>query len=395
MPPGLVQNKQCVTYHKSQTNSGAPSEDGIPHSLENQSALPLSQMPLRVGKVEKPLPVGLVPPGLLQARNHDDRNACGPEEPTEELLTPRRKRKGTSAVATQSTACPADEEEEEPIQYLDDVCDEGIKEAGKYWPQRDDASDPLVDCLWEMKEKNKVSAWRLIYQCKEQHAASLDWLNTVQENLRYLSMTSTRGSLIVQDAISIVDVAQQKAMARQLHGHVLEAMRSPHANFVLQKCITEMPLSNIQFIVDTMPGNVMAIAHHYYGCRVIMRLFEHCSFEQTDNLAKELLSDTEALIKLCKKRSGNYVVQSVLEHLSVTSDQRRRLVDLLCSHFCELSVNMIGKFVVLKLVALGVPLDKCNLEQFHTRKTLNQQKSLKYSNHGSYVAKSMRRWRQR
>lgn len=435
LPPGLVQVKQSDVYRLSKPKSSAPSEDRTPHRLEHESRSPHSQMPVRVGKVEKPLPVGQVLPGLLLDHKNEVSIACVDHKPDEQTPTHWRKRTDNSA-ATMSTACPADEEE--AIWDLAEISEEGgglsareftasepqrnggecgnndrtadcsFKQGrhderaenepvpgpgqeGRSWPTHDEASDPLVDRLWVMKEKHEVPAWRSIYQCREQHAASLDWLKTVQENLLYLSMISKRGSLIVQDAISIVDVAQQKAMARQLHGHVLETTRSPHANHVLQKCITEMPLSNIQFIVDAMLGNVTAIAHHNYGCRVVIRLFEHCSFEQTDNLAKELLSDTKALVKLCKKHYGNYVVQSALEHLSATSEQRRQLLDLLCLNMCELSANHFGKFVVLKLVNLGGPLDKRNLEAFRTSRTFNHDKLLSNSHHGSFVKKSIRR----
>eukprot|EP00930_Biecheleria_cincta_P006812 TRINITY_DN107893_c0_g1_i1.p1 TRINITY_DN107893_c0_g1~~TRINITY_DN107893_c0_g1_i1.p1 ORF type:complete len:454 (-),score=62.74 TRINITY_DN107893_c0_g1_i1:150-1511(-) len=386
MAAGPVHGDHCNRNYRSKPRTGAPHQYRSSHGHQHGARLPWRKKPLRVGEIEKPLPVGLVPPGLLRAQTDQYYTACGDQDA--DPPSPRQKRTDKSA-ATVSTACPPDEEV--PIQDLDAVSEEGgdpsakavaaskpqqtaddlgsdartspdatLREKGApvdcTWRQEEDAGNKhvpggcasgslvdgeLVDRLWEMKQTHKeVLAGR-----SPQGTAALDWLRTVEENVLHLSMTSTRGSLIVQAVIDFVDIARQKAIANQFKGHVLKAMRSPHANFVLQKCITNMPVSNIEFIMDELPGNVVEIVRHRYAYRVISRLFEHCSSQQTDSLAKELLADTEVLLKLCKG-FGNYVVQCALDHLSPDSVQKQRLLDLIRLNICDLSDHTCSSRVV-------------------------------------------------
>lgn len=48
---------------------------------------------------------------------------------------------------------------------------------------------------------------------------------------------------------------------------------------------------------------------HPYGCRVIQRILEHCTQEQTTPILEELHQQTEQLIQ---DQYGNYVIQHVL-----------------------------------------------------------------------------------
>lgn len=50
---------------------------------------------------------------------------------------------------------------------------------------------------------------------------------------------------------------------------------------------------------------------HPYGCRVIQRILEHCTPEQTAGVLAELHENTERLVQ---DQYGNYVIQHVLEH---------------------------------------------------------------------------------
>lgn len=56
---------------------------------------------------------------------------------------------------------------------------------------------------------------------------------------------------------------------------------------------------------------VFALSTHPYGCRVIQRILEHCTGEQTSPILEELHQHTEQLVQ---DQYGNYVVQHVLEH---------------------------------------------------------------------------------
>lgn len=54
---------------------------------------------------------------------------------------------------------------------------------------------------------------------------------------------------------------------------------------------------------------VFALSTHPYGCRVIQRILEHCTQEQTAPILEELHQHTDQLIQ---DQYGNYVIQHVL-----------------------------------------------------------------------------------
>lgn len=56
-------------------------------------------------------------------------------------------------------------------------------------------------------------------------------------------------------------------------------------------------------------AQVLSLSTHPYGCRVIQRILEHCTPEQTSPVLNELHHNTETLIQ---DQYGNYVIQHVL-----------------------------------------------------------------------------------
>lgn len=72
---------------------------------------------------------------------------------------------------------------------------------------------------------------------------------------------------------------------------------------------------HFQFIINSFSGQVYSLSTHPYGCRVIQRILEHCTPEQTAPILKELHAHTEQLIQ---DQFGNYVIQHVLGKLSIT-----------------------------------------------------------------------------
>ena len=62
---------------------------------------------------------------------------------------------------------------------------------------------------------------------------------------------------------------------------------------------------------------VLSLSTHPYGCRVIQRILEHCTSEQTAPVLNELHSNTETLIQ---DQYGNYVIQHVLGKQSPTGN---------------------------------------------------------------------------
>ena len=101
-------------------------------------------------------------------------------------------------------------------------------------------------------------------------------------------------------------------MSEALVGCVRSCTLSLHANFVVQKFIELMPPHDFQFIIDELiDGNVMAVAKHNTGCRVMERLIGHSHDEQLDMIL-DAISDRVAELSIHKY--GNFVVQHILEH---------------------------------------------------------------------------------
>uniref|UniRef100_A0A8C8F6P8 PUM-HD domain-containing protein n=1 Tax=Oncorhynchus tshawytscha TaxID=74940 RepID=A0A8C8F6P8_ONCTS len=124
-------------------------------------------------------------------------------------------------------------------------------------------------------------------------------------------------------------------IVRELDGHVLKCVKDQNGNHVVQKCIECVQPQALQFIIDAFQGQVFVLSTHPYGCRVIQRILEHCTQEQTLPILEELHQHSEQLGQkyqgvslemtpktyytvssdaLFKDQYGNYVIQHVLEH---------------------------------------------------------------------------------
>lgn len=120
------------------------------------------------------------------------------------------------------------------------------------------------------------------------------------------------GCRIVQDALKTATRRVQEALVLELHGHVRDAVDSPHANFVIQLIVEIMPVASSVFIAQELVGVAAQVARHRYGCRVIIRLLEHSATEgSTISLVNQLLSESRDLVR---HSMGRFVLQAVLEH---------------------------------------------------------------------------------
>ncbi|CAE7336296.1 APUM5, partial [Symbiodinium natans] len=123
------------------------------------------------------------------------------------------------------------------------------------------------------------------------------------------------GCRVVQMAMEKASNGAAKDLAAELHGHVREAAVSPHANYVIQKVITQLSPATSSFIGEELLGNAARFARHRFGCRIMCRLLEHCSSQEgTFKLIDEVLEDPSEALDLCRHNFGHHVVQSVLEH---------------------------------------------------------------------------------
>ncbi|XP_028461128.1 pumilio homolog 2 isoform X11 [Perca flavescens] len=145
------------------------------------------------------------------------------------------------------------------------------------------------------------------------------------------------GCRVIQKALESISSDQQviSDIVRELDGHVLKCVKDQNGNHVVQKCIECVQPQALQFIIDAFQGQVFVLSTHPYGCRVIQRILEHCTQEQTLPILEELHQHSEQLGQkyqgvslemtpktyytvsrdaLFKDQYGNYVIQHVLEH---------------------------------------------------------------------------------
>mmetsp|Transcript_46737 Transcript_46737/g.99847 ORF Transcript_46737/g.99847 Transcript_46737/m.99847 type:complete len:384 (-) Transcript_46737:117-1268(-) len=170
-----------------------------------------------------------------------------------------------------------------------------------------------------------------------------------------------QGCRDVQAAFEAADSEEERAaLASELRGHTCEALRCPHANYVLQKCIAMMSAHRLDFVVDELaakgPGTVAYSARHKYGCRIVQRMLEHCLPSQVQGIAEHLLQDA---IGTCLHPYGNYVMQHLLEF--GTAEQRSRLTRLLLQHIAVVGADPHACAVVGKAMTYGARGDQVSL----------------------------------
>lgn len=172
---------------------------------------------------------------------------------------------------------------------------------------------------------------------------------------------NAQGSRAVQKWFDHGSNEHRLRLVEPLRGHVWEALRCPHANHVIQKCITALRPRDFQFIIDelleTQLGAAVA-ARHRFGCRIVQRLIEHCSAEQVCPLIDDLLADAVAL---CSHNYGNYVMQHILEHSS--SEHKLTLCRMLEPHAATLGADFFACAVLGKALCHGCPKDQSCIAQ--------------------------------
>ncbi|CAE7302602.1 pum [Symbiodinium sp. CCMP2456] len=120
-----------------------------------------------------------------------------------------------------------------------------------------------------------------------------------------------KGCRLVQKALEVAG-RETAAIAAELSGHILEAIKHPEANYVVQKAITQLSVGGSGFIVEEIMGSAVAVAKNRMGCRIFCRLLEFCSTNpKVGHLVDELLADVS---DLCCHSFAHHVIQSILEH---------------------------------------------------------------------------------
>jgi pumilio RNA-binding family len=149
---------------------------------------------------------------------------------------------------------------------------------------------------------------------------------------------------VVQKAIEFGEEEEVLSLSLELQGRVREAIRSPHANHVVQKMVEVMPASSLAFIVEEIIGAGAEFARHRYGCRVLCRLVQRhgeASVVRMDELIGELLSDAS---DLARHTFGHHVIEMVLQ--TGSEYQRHEIFGSLITDLMRNAKNRNATYVV-------------------------------------------------
>jgi hypothetical protein len=81
---------------------------------------------------------------------------------------------------------------------------------------------------------------------------------------------------VIQKALEVVSLKEKVEMVGELEGHVLRCVRDQNGNHVVQKIIECVPTRHIGHLLDAVIGQLVPLAVHSFGCRVVQRILEHC-----------------------------------------------------------------------------------------------------------------------
>jgi len=167
------------------------------------------------------------------------------------------------------------------------------------------------------------------------------------------------GCRVMQSALDLAGTSEKDALVAELHGHVLEAVSSPHANFVIQKVIEVLPVTAASFVAKELTLFAAEVARHRFGCRILCRLVEHqlcggTTSPATTDLIDELLLEADQLIR---HNFARHVLDLILEHGSET--HKKHISDAIRSNLFHNAKNRNASYVVEKALCL------CSAEDTH------------------------------
>ena len=113
----------------------------------------------------------------------------------------------------------------------------------------------------------------------------------------------------------------------------------------------------ITFILESFLGRVRDLAMHSYGCRVLQRVLEHCSHEQSAKLLDELREGE--LKQLIEDQYANYVVQHAIQYGRV--NDRNILIACVRANLADFSRHKFASNVVEKCLDFGTPEEQTQL----------------------------------
>lgn len=173
----------------------------------------------------------------------------------------------------------------------------------------------------------------------------------------WLLSKDQQGCRLVQDALErAASDEEREAIAQELHGRVAKAMRDPSANHVLQKCISTLSVTSLQFMFDELlarQGLAAQAARHRYACRIVQQLLQRCGAIQTSGLVEAMLQDTLTLV--CHP-FGHHTIKQLLQCGS--EDQRYRIVRTIEQNMGTIGRNSHGSNIIAAAMEYAALEDK-------------------------------------
>jgi len=195
------------------------------------------------------------------------------------------------------------------------------------------------------------------------------------------------GCRTLQLALDNLDRRAGAEVAEALKGQVIEAIRSPHANYVVQKIIKVLTPEEAPFVVQEVSQASWDLARHEYGCRIYCRLLEHAASEQsTSRLIDSVLGETEELLR---HTFGHHVVECALEH--GLPHQRKMIIDAIRRSPLRNAWNRNAAYVVEKALMYGNEEDRNNLAMDLLANPASDIAALARSQYGSMVVRAILR----
>uniref|UniRef100_A0A7S2NAJ3 PUM-HD domain-containing protein n=1 Tax=Zooxanthella nutricula TaxID=1333877 RepID=A0A7S2NAJ3_9DINO len=204
----------------------------------------------------------------------------------------------------------------------------------------------------------RVLAADLMAQLQKGGAARASALNTLQQPglVRSLGFQQL-GCRVVQLALDLAERQDAVRLAQGLRGHIVEAIKSPHCNYVVQKFIKVLSPQEAEFVVREIADARFQCVRHEYGCRILCRLLEHSGAESgMARILDRVLAEAEDLIK---DQFGHYVMESVLEHGA--PHHRQRIVAALQASLTRGSLRRNAAYVLEKAIWYGTSEDRVKL----------------------------------
>lgn len=180
-------------------------------------------------------------------------------------------------------------------------------------------------------------------------------MGALREGVRGFARVKT-GSRFLQLTMTAPETCNERRyeILGGLRGDLVAASKDPHANHLVQVCITTVPVNRLDEVLFEIAASCRPsrFARHAYGCRVVQRLLENADPGRPATAAfTEMLA--EEAIPLCMHYYGNYVVQALVENS--TRRQCGQLVAELAPHLTRLCRDGRGAGTFVKILQRQTP----------------------------------------